>query len=155
MKIYEAIKVDHDIQRDLCNKIVKTSVASEELKKLWRELKKELEVHAVAEERHFYSALIDTDKMQEDARHGIAEHHEMDELIAELDDLNIGTLHWMETLKKLIDKVDHHLKDEEDDYFKKAKEVYTENESKTLAKKYKDTMQEYRKTWPESIPGND
>jgi hemerythrin superfamily protein len=155
MKIYEAIKVDHDIQRDLCDKIVKTSGASEERKKLWVELKKELEVHAVAEERHFYSPLIDTDKMQEDARHGMAEHHEMDELIEKLDDSDMNSAQWMETLKKLVEKVNHHLKDEEKDFFKKAKDVYSEDEEAALAKDYKDTMREYRKTWPESIPGND
>ncbi len=155
MKIYEAIKVDHDIQRNLCDKIIKTSGASEERKKLWVELKKELEVHEVAEERHFYSPLIDTDEMQEDARHGIAEHHEIDELIHELENLDMSSPHWMKTLGKLIEKVKHHLKDEENDFFKKAKDVYTEEEATTLAKDYKDTVQQYRKTWPESIPGND
>ncbi len=154
MKIYEAIKVDHDIQRGLCDKIVKTSGASEERKKLWVELKKELEVHAVAEERYFYSPLIDTDKMQEDARHGMAEHHEMDELIQELDDTDMTSPQWLATVLKLVEKVNHHLKDEEKDFFKKAKDVYTEDEEAALAKDYKDTMQEYRKTWPESIPGN-
>lgn len=155
MKIYEAIKEDHDIQRDLCAKIIKTSVASEERKTLWVELKKELEVHAVAEERHFYSPLIDTDEMQEDARHGMAEHHEMDELIKKLDDSDMSSPNWMETLEKLVEKVHHHLKDEENDFFKKAKDVYTEDEATTLAKNYENTMQEYRKSWPESIPGKD
>ncbi len=155
MKIYEAIKVDHDIQRGLCDKIVKTSGASEERKKLWVELKKELEVHAVAEERHFYSPLIDTDKMQEDARHGMAEHHEMDELIQELDDTDMTSPHWLATVQKLVEKVEHHLKDEEKDFFKKAKDVYSENEEAALAKDYEATMREYRKTWPESIPGKD
>ncbi len=154
MKIYEAIKEDHNIQRDLCDKIIKTSGASKERKELWLELKRELEVHEVAEERYFYSALIDTDKMQEDARHGMAEHHEIDELIHELDDSDMSSAHWQELLGKLIEKVKHHLKDEEDDFFKKAKGIYTGDEATRLAKGYNDTVLEYRKTWPESIPGS-
>ena len=155
MDIYKAIKDDHDIQRDLCSKILKTSGESEERKKLWEDLKKELEVHEVAEERYFYSPLIDTDKMQEDARHGMAEHHEMDEMIEELDDTDMSSPHWMATLKKLTEKVEHHLKDEEEEFFKKAKTIYSEEEEKSLAKSYEQTMSEYRSSWPEAIPGKE
>jgi hypothetical protein len=154
MKIYETIKVDHDVQRNLCNRLINTSGTSEERKKLWLELKKELEVHAVAEERHFYSELIETDEMQEDARHGMAEHHEMDELIQELEKSDMSSAHWMGILGELIEKINHHLNDEENDFFKKAKNVYSEHEAETLAKEYKNTMSEYRSNWPESIPGN-
>lgn len=154
MKIYEAIKRDHEIQRELCDKIMNTSAESEERHELWQELKKELEVHEVAEERHFYEALIDTDKMQEDARHGMAEHHEMDELIEELDNSDMSSAHWLKTLGQLIEKVNHHLEDEEKDFFKKAKEVYSEENAEKLADQYQKTVQEYRKSWPESIPGS-
>lgn len=153
MKIYDVIKKDHDIQRDLCSKIAETSGASHERQKLWIELKKELQVHAVAEERHFYSPLIATDKMQEDARHGIAEHHEMDELIEELDNTDMSSPHWLATVEKLVEKVTHHLEDEEEDFFDKAEDIYSEHEAVSLAKDYQNTMDEYRKNWPSSIPG--
>lgn len=81
MNIFEAIRNDHDIQRDLCDRLTSTSGDSCDRKQLWKALKEELEIHADAEERHFYSPLIHNDMMQEHARHGIAEHHEMDELI--------------------------------------------------------------------------
>ncbi len=155
MNIYEAITQDHDLQRSLCDKIVKTSGKSDERKKLWEDLKKELEVHAVAEERYFYAPLIDTDKMQEDARHGMAEHHEMDELIEELEDTDMSSPHWLATMEKLADKVKHHLKDEEEEFFKKAKSIYSEDEAKSLSKSYKKTRDDYRKSWPKSIPGNE
>lgn len=153
MKIYKSIKRDHDIQRDLCAKLIETSGATEERKDLWTKLKKELEVHAVAEERYFYSPLIDSDKMQEDARHGMAEHHEMDELIKELNDTDMSSPHWLATAKKLAEKVEHHLKDEEEEFFVKAKDIYSSSEAASLAKGYEETMQQYRKNWPESIPG--
>ena len=154
MKIYEAIKNDHEIQRELCDKIMKTSADSKERNELWQELKKELEVHEVAEERHFYEALIETDKMQEDARHGMAEHHEMDELIEELDNSDMSSAHWLKTLGQLIEKVNHHLEDEEKDFFKKAKKVYSSEKADKLADEYQETVREYRKTWPESMPSS-
>lgn len=154
MKIYNAIKKDHDIQRELCDKLKKTSGASEERKNLWEDLKKELQVHAVAEERYFYSPLIETDEMQEDARHGMAEHHEMDELIEELDTTDMSSPHWIATAEKLFEKVEHHLDDEEEDFFPKAKDVYSTTEADNLATEYERSMQEYRNSWPKNIPGN-
>ena len=155
MNIYEAIREDHEIQRDLCARLLETSGESEERKKLWPRLRKELEVHEVAEERHFYSPLIDTDRMQEDARHGMAEHHEIDELIQELEETKMESPHWLATMKKLSEKVHHHLKDEEEEFFGKAKKVYSQKESEELAAKYEKTRQEYKKDWPASIPGSD
>ena len=155
MKIYNAIKQDHDIQRDLCDKISNTSGDTEERRELWKKLKKELEVHAVAEERYFYSPLVDSDEMQEDARHGMAEHHEMDELIEEINNTDMSSPHWLATVKKLVEKVEHHLDDEEKDFFDKAKNLYSEDEAESLAKSYETTMTEYRNSWPDSIPGKD
>ena len=60
---------------------------------------------------------------------------------------------WMATFKKLVHKVEHHLEDEEEDFFKKAKKIYSEDEVEALAKGYEATMSEYRKDYPESIPG--
>ncbi len=155
MSIYEAIKKDHDLQRDLCDKILKTSGNSSERKELWTKLRKELEVHEVAEERYFYSPLIKTDSMQEDARHGMAEHHEIDELIQELEATDMVSPHWLATMKKLNDKVHHHLKDEEKEFFEKAKKVYSHKKSKELMEGYEKTKTEYKKDWPNSIPGSD
>ncbi|MEZ5022022.1 MAG: hemerythrin domain-containing protein [Chitinophagales bacterium] len=85
MTIFENIRKDHDIQRDLADKLVKTSGDEKERRDLFSKLKKELQVHADAEERYFYVPLIEQDMTQEYARHGVAEHHEIDELIEKLE----------------------------------------------------------------------
>ena len=154
MDIYKAILKDHEIQRDLCDKILKTSGESPDRRELWTELRKELEVHEVAEERYFYSPLIDKDKMQDDARHGMAEHHEIDELIEEIEGTEMVSPHWLSVMKKLSDKVHHHLEDEEEDFFGKAKEIYSKNKAEELADGYEKTKTEYKNEWPESIPGS-
>lgn len=155
MNIYEAIKKDHAVQRDLLTKILATSGASEERKALWLELRKELEVHEVTEERHFYKPLIQTDKMQEDARHGMAEHHEIDELIQELEKTDMDSPHWLATMKTLDHKVRHHLADEEKEFFGKAKKVYSPDEAEELADNYDETKEDYKKEWPGDIPGSE
>ncbi|MFD2826339.1 hemerythrin domain-containing protein [Leeuwenhoekiella polynyae] len=144
MNIFEAIRKDHDKQRQLCELVTSTYGESKDRKLLWEQLKKELEIHADAEDRTFYSPLIHNDMMQEHARHGIAEHHEMDELIEKIDDTEMDSPAWLVYAKQLCEKVEHHLKDEEHSFFQLAGKVFTEKQKIDIAKDYQKQMQENR-----------
>lgn len=144
MNIFEAIRKDHDIQRDLLDRLVDTSGDSKKRDELFKKIKKELQVHANAEERHYYKPLIDVDVMQEKARHGIAEHHEIDELIEELEETEYDSSAWLKIAKDLKHKVEHHLKDEEHKFFQLSGKVLSENQKTALAKEYMDYMEENR-----------
>ncbi|MBB6680514.1 hemerythrin domain-containing protein [Aequorivita sp. 609] len=144
MNIFEAIRKDHDIQRELCRLVTSTSGDSKERKQKWQELKHELQIHADAEERTFYAPLIHNDMMQEHARHGIAEHHEMDELIEKIDDTDMDSPAWLVYAKQLCEKVEHHLEDEEHSFFQLAGKVFTESQKTDIAKDYLKQMKENR-----------
>ncbi|QNJ97125.1 hemerythrin domain-containing protein [Constantimarinum furrinae] len=144
MNIFEAIRKDHDLQRELCDKLTKTEGASDTRKQLFKALKHELNVHAIAEERHFYSPLIHNDMMQEHARHGIAEHHEIDDLVEQLEETDMDSPAWLVYAKQLCEKVEHHLEDEEHTFFQLAGKVFTETQKKALAKDYREAMSEKR-----------
>ena len=83
MNIFEALRHDHDKQRSLVDALIKTSGDSQNRQSLMNELKHELEEHAKFEERFFYNPLMCDDLTQEKARHSVAEHHDIDELIIE------------------------------------------------------------------------
>lgn len=142
--IFEAIREDHDIQRDLCKRILDTSGKTKDRKQLWKALKAELQGHEIAEERHFYKPLIDNDMMIEHARHGIAEHHEIDELIEKVDEADMDSAAWLTYAKQLADKVEHHLEDEEHSFFQLAGKVFTEKQKTELSKEYQASMKEQR-----------
>lgn len=144
MNIFEAIRKDHDIQRELCRLVTSTSGDSKERKQKWQELKHELQIHADAEERTFYAPLIHNDMMQEHARHGIAEHHEMDELNEKIDDTDMDSPAWLVYAKQLCEKVEHHLEDEEHSFFQLAGKVFTESQKTDIAKDYLKQMKENR-----------
>lgn len=144
MNIYEAIRKDHDIQRDLLDKLVDTSGDTNTRADLFKALRKELTLHANAEERHFYKPLIPTDKMQDHARHGIAEHHEIDELVEQLEKTAMDSSAWLKIAKDLKHKVEHHLEDEERSFFQLSGKVFSEKQKEELATKYNDYMQEHR-----------
>lgn len=140
MTIFEAIRKDHDTQRNLLKKLILTEGDTQKRDTLFKSLKKELVVHADGEERHFYKPLISNDMMQEKARHGIAEHHEIDELIEQLEKTDYDSPAWLKIAKNLKEKVEHHLKDEEHTFFQLAGKVFSENQKETLAKDYIDYM---------------
>ncbi|WP_435895766.1 hemerythrin domain-containing protein [Oceaniferula spumae] len=144
MKIYEAIRADHDVQRDLGKKLLETSGDTPEREVLFKAFKDELEFHANAEERHFYKPLISDDMMQEHARHGIAEHHEIDELIEELEKTEMSSAGWLVTAKKLVDKVEHHLEDEEHTFFQFSGKVFSETQKDQLGVEYLKIMESQR-----------
>ncbi|MTE27714.1 hemerythrin domain-containing protein [Winogradskyella ouciana] len=144
MTIYEAIRRDHDIQRNLLDKLVDTSGDTAKRKELFKLLRKELTIHANAEERHFYKPLIPTDMMQEHARHGIAEHHEIDELIEQLEDTEMDSSAWLKIAKNLKEKVEHHLDDEEHTFFQLSGKVLSEKQKKDLANNYNNYMKDHR-----------
>ncbi|OBQ55887.1 hemerythrin domain-containing protein [Tamlana sp. s12] len=140
--IFEALRKDHDTQRNLLERLVATSGDTESRDVIFKQLKHELDMHANAEERHFYKPLISSDKMQEKARHGIAEHHEIDELIEALEETDYTSSAWLKIAKDLKHKVEHHLEDEEHAFFQLAGKVFTEKQKTELAKDYQAYMAE-------------
>src|SRR6476660_4620390 len=103
---------------------------------IFEELKAELLAHETAEERCFYVPLFDHDVTVDAARHGIAEHHEMDEMVEDLEELAPDSSQWMEGARKLRDKIEHHLSEEESKFFQQAGKVLTEAQKLSLAKEY-------------------
>ncbi len=142
MTIFEALRESHDTQRQLLDLLVETSGDSEGREELFDRLKAELDHHAVAEERHFYVPLMQVDLTQEKSRHSVAEHHEMDELVEELESTDRSSPAWLATARTLRERVLHHLDEEEQEVFQLAGKALTESQKSELAQAYRDHMQE-------------
>ena len=137
MNIFEALRMSHDVQRMLVDQLIATQGNSPQRELLFRELTLELAAHAASEERFFYVPLIAHDMTQQPSRHGIAEHHQMDKLVADLQQTDFSSPGWLVTAKALHHKIYHHLEDEEKSVFQLAGKVLSESEKLSLAKDYK------------------
>lgn len=140
MEIFEAIRKDHEKQRLLMKILVETSGDTESRRDFYAELKQALVDHAIAEERYFYAPLMKSDQTVEQSRHAIAEHHEIDELLEKLDDTEMSSPGWLPTMKKLRDLVEHHLAEEEHEFFQQAGKVLSATQKDNLADKYQSEM---------------
>lgn len=140
MKIFEALRQDHEKQRLLLKILAETSGDTAARREYYQDLKAQIKGHAVAEERHFYSKLIDKDAQPDLPRHAIAEHHEIDEILEKLDQTDMSSPAWLRYLKNLQEKVEHHLAEEEQEFFQVAGRLLNEFEKETLADEYREEM---------------
>jgi hypothetical protein len=134
--IFEALRESHERQRMLYAQLVETSGDTPLRAELFEALKQELLAHELAEERHFYIPLMAHDAGTDLSRHAIAEHHEIDELVESLEDADPATPAWLPLAKKLAEKVEHHLQEEERKFFQMAGKLLTETQKQSLAKDY-------------------
>lgn len=142
MNIFEELRTDHDRQRELIDQLVGTVGDSDERATVFATLTDALEAHAAAEERHFYTALMDHDLTQEKARHSVHEHAQLDDLIEKLQDYERTAPAWLETAKELEHKLTHHLDEEEQEVFQLAGKALTDGQKESLAADYRAMMDE-------------
>ncbi len=146
MNIFESLRADHDRQRELMEKLVQTHGDSGSRDQLFQLVKTELASHSAAEERCFYIPLMEDDLTQEKARHSISEHHELDELIEQLETTEYSSPGWLTVAKQLADKVHHHLNEEEHEVFQLAGKVLSEEQKQNLSGAYEKEMKAQRAT---------
>lgn len=136
LNIFQALLVSHRAQRELSARLLASKPATEERQHVFEELKAELAAHETAEERCFYVPLFDHDQSVDLSRHAIAEHHEMDEMVEHLEEVDPHSAEWQECCQKLCHKIEHHLDEEEQKFFPQAGEVLTQEQKLQLAKDY-------------------
>lgn len=127
--IYDAIKADHDDHRALLNTLADTSGDSETRRKAWEDFYYDVKSHAAAEEETFYSTLISKTWGQDAARHSVHEHQQLDDLMEELNEMDMSSPGWLTKFKTLKHDYEHHMEEEENEVFTRAREVV--DDSKT------------------------
>ena len=145
MTIFEELRIEHELQRNLISQLLDTSGDSGLRQKLFGQLKVSLAAHAASEERYFYKTLIEYDLTQEKARHSMSEHKELDDYVEELESIDMSSPGWLTTFKKMAGRLEHHLSEEEHEIFPVAGKVLSGAEKKSLATSYRSHIIELEK----------
>lgn len=135
--IYDALRESHNRQRALCRKLLLSKPHTEERIATFSALRIELAAHAAAEERYLYVPILMDDMGLSSSRHALHEHHQIDELVEDLQVLNHTGRSWMATAHKLSEKVHHHLKEEEKKFFQVSGKILDDGDKGRLAKRYR------------------
>lgn len=95
----------------------------------------ELLIHAHSEQETFYKALEASETTAEEALHGKKEHQEIEDQINLILDSKVFGAPWEKEVEQLKGMVDHHVKEEENTIFKKAKKILSDDEAYALKEK--------------------
>ncbi len=132
MKIYEALKKDHQHTKKLLSKLVSKGLSADQRTALINEIRDDIIPHSRAEETVFYNPLRELDIDTSKVMHGYKEHMEAETLLRALqveDKLNIT---WEATAKKLKKNLEHHIKEEESKIFAVARRHYSDEEAEQI-----------------------
>jgi hypothetical protein len=138
MDIFKALLLSHQRQRNHCAQLLSAIGDPEGRRQAFHQLKTEMAAHETAEERAFYVPLIEHDDTVDEARHAIAEHHEMDEMVEDLEETDEGSAEYLEMVGKLVHKVEHHLNEEEQKFFPEARKVLAPERQQELGTLYEE-----------------
>ena len=151
--IYEKIKEDHEHHRALLNRIAETEGASDERKEAWEEFYYDVCSHAAAEEETFYSKLMAKPEGQDDARHSVAEHKELDDIMKELHEMDMSSGGWLTRFKTLKHDYEHHMEEEENEIFEQARAALHDDKDGTIAAEFEKRKKAERKLVDQKAEG--
>lgn len=143
--VYEKIKQDHETHRQLLANLAETQGDSEERRELWEKFYYDVKSHAAAEEETFYSKLMEDPSGQDDARHSVAEHKELDDIMEELQAMEFSNSGWLTRFRTLKHDYEHHMEEEERDIFKKGRSIFSEDEAVKFGENFSDRKKAERK----------
>jgi hypothetical protein len=127
---------DHDRMRDLLSRLESTTERGVKTRtELFATIKGELTVHEIIEEEIFYPELKAHPKAKDIVLEGYEEHHVVDLVMAELEDLPVEDETWGAKAEVMRENVEHHMEEEEGDMFKAARSVFDKAELEDLGER--------------------
>ena len=133
MDALELIKEDHKRLKKLLKETLDAQGAQRE--HAMDHLRTELVAHERMEEEVLYPRLRDEQKARDEVLEGYEEHHVADVILDELLDVPPETDLWKAKVKVLKENVEHHMDEEEDELFKKARAVLDRDELERMGER--------------------
>ncbi len=134
--IFSILKSDHDLHREMLEKIVETVGDTPERRDLFEAFRVEVTAHAAAEEQSLYATMLGAPQLQDDGRHSVAEHKEINDLLGELQQTDLASGAWLTKFKEMRHRYEHHIDEEEEEMFPAAEKEFSKAKSEELGAKF-------------------
>lgn len=131
MNALELLKEDHKKVAALFDQVKETE-SEQKHRKLFEQIKTELEVHTHIEETVFYPKIRQYEDLKDMVLEAVEEHKQVKTLIREIADLVEGSEKLDAKLKVMGENVEHHVEEEETEMFPKVKNVMSKDELEEL-----------------------
>ncbi len=139
--IFGRLVEDHDRHRVLLAMLSQMRAASPERARLFEEFCREIKGHAAAEEQALWSTVLRKPETTEFGRHAVAEHHVLDEMMADLAARDPATKMWATRFDGLKEKYLHHIREEEQEQFVESEKHLTDADQRHMRKVFNQRKQ--------------
>jgi hemerythrin superfamily protein len=130
------LKNDHDTVRALFRELAEAGADAASRRALYKTIRQELRLHSRLEEQVFYPAVmrVRAEPAREAVREALEDHHFMDGLLAELDQLEPEDASYADKMRALQASVERHIEEEESAMFAQARIHLTDERLERLGR---------------------
>lgn len=133
-KIYDILKIEHRDVRKLFKQLLDEKQFQENI---YSQIKMVLQLHMAGEEKFLYPRLENNSETRIITLESYEEHDLGKKVMHDIDNNSDRDVKFAK-LKVLSETIDMHIKEEEDELFKKAKRVLSDDEERTIAREFMD-----------------
>jgi iron-sulfur cluster repair protein YtfE (RIC family) len=141
MDVFTLLKQDHQ-QVAATIKQVEATDAPAQRQQLFNQIKQALDVHAHIEETIFYPVLKQAAETREITLEAYDEHQDIKDLLTQLADLPPDDEEWTDTFDELKQTIEHHVDEEENEMFVKARDVLSPQQIEDLGTRMEQEKQQ-------------
>jgi hypothetical protein len=155
MDVFTLLRRDHETVSSLFAHIQRgfAEADSPERHRLFRQLKRELEVHAAVEDLHVYRVFQQAEATRDEAHDALDAHAKIKTLLDILEPASVYDHTWVPKFQELQKLVEQHVALEENEMFPKAMEIMTPQEAEELGVTVETAKQAIRRNAPTTEGG--
>lgn len=145
MPIYEFLKKDHEVVKQLLEQLLESSPnATKRRRDLLQRLHDEIIPHMRAEEKVLYDPLKDISGMEDAVLDAYEEHINVESILRELETMDPSIDRWSAKVKVLKESLENHIKEEEEELFNSARQVLASDEAEMMGEAFKKLKAEVK-----------
>ena len=143
MDAFKLLEEDHEKVKKLLKEADDTTERGVKTREeLFARIKQEMLVHETLEEELLYPTLKEHDKTKEVSLEGYEEHHVVNEIMAELEETPVDDEKWAAKFAVMKENVEHHIEEEEEEMFKKGRQVLDQEKINALGERMQQRKKE-------------
>jgi hemerythrin-like domain-containing protein len=150
MNVIDYLENDHHEVLNLIKKLQDTSPRAVKTREaLFQQIRTELALHEIAEEKVLYPALKKENKSL--ILESYEEHHVVDRILEELAETPAADETWIAKLTVMRENLEHHIEEERKEVFKLAKKLFDKTSLQRMAAQMQEIKDDLKDKSPELI----
>ena len=141
--ILNLLKEDHKEVNDLLEQMCNTTErAAKKRQQLFEQMKTALIAHSKAEDTVFYQPLLEKGDDADPLLEAEVEHQVVERLLMDIDQTEPTDEKWLAKVTVLQELVEHHVKEEEKEIFKLARETFERDELEQMGEQFEQAKEQ-------------